>query len=410
MKWNFRQIAAAVLLAGATLPVSAGEDTRVNLLDFKNYAVGLGTAQADWQPAFQKAVEKAYATSRILYVPAGEYPIRKTVDLWGPNPKNFFLTNSLTVVGDGRSVTSIVQKNPKEDCLTWTGRTYKDGLASGTLKDIAVTGGRIALNIKWHNYFTLQSCYIANASQAGVFSEGWSNRFLDIIVRHCPNIGFQGRDHFNDITIRDGYFSRCGVGIQLGGGARGVRISGIGFEHCANTAILLMSSCAVSITDCYFEGNGMGAPNVKPNWGFPSSIALDFNNSTVQIQNCIFRGCTQYAGHIRMGNNRNVEIRNNFFDIHFDEAAVELTDSSKPGFPALSERVRVADNSLVWSSAKQREMKGAPIPVYYQEKKAGLLKDALEKGGIFEKHEGKTHTGIRKPAPRKGKNLEGIFL
>ena len=410
MRQKMKQSVTAALLALVCLSVSAGGDTRVNLLDFKSHAVGLGTDQADWQPAFQKAVEKAYATSRILHVPAGEYPIRKTVDLWGPNPKKFYLASSLTVVGDGRSATSIVQKNPKEDCLSWTGRTYKDGLASGTLKDIAVTGGRIALNIRWHNNFTLQSCYIADASQTGVLAEGWSCRFLDIIVRHCPNIGFQGRDHFNDITIRDGYFSRCGVGIQLGGGARGVRISGIGFEHCANTAILLLSSCAVSITDCYFEGNGMGAPNVKPNWGFPSSIALDFNNEAVQIQNCIFRGCSRYAGHIRMGNNRNVEIRNNFFDIHFDETAVELTDSSRSQFPALSERVRVADNSLVWSSARQKEMKGAPIPVYYQEKRAGLLKTALEKGSVFENHEGKIHTGTRKAVAPKGKKLDGIFL
>ena len=408
MKTKLKMTVLAASLMATCIPAAA-LDTRVNLLDFRDHVAAAGTEQEDWQPAFQKAVAKAYATSRILYIPAGTYPIRKTVDLNGPKTQ-LYLINSLTVTGDGRSVTTIIQKNPKENCISWTGKTYKDSATSGTLRDITLFGGKITLNLKWHNNFTLESCYIANASQAGIYSEGWSNRFLNMIIRHCPNNGFEGRAHFNDITIRDGYFSRCGVGIMLSGGARGVRISGIGFEHCANAALMIYGSNAVSITGCYFEGNGMGASNVRRNWAFPSSIALDCNNDTVLIQGCIFRGCSQNAGHVKLGSNDNVEIRNNLFDIHFDEAAVELTDPSRAVMKHHSGRVRLKHNSLVWSSKKQQEKKGAPVEFYYQESRPGLLKSTLRHGCFFESHEGKTRISApSKSAPVKNRKLEEIF-
>ena len=162
--------------------------------------------------------------------------------------ENTVLSDQQSTVTETADVTTIIQKNPKENCISWTGKTYKDSATYGTLRDITLFGGKITLNLRWHNNFTLESCYIANASQAGIYSEGWSNRFLNMIIRHCPNNGFEGRAHFNDITIRDGYFSRCGVGIMLSGGARASH-SGIGFETLRQCRAHELRHNAVSIPE-----------------------------------------------------------------------------------------------------------------------------------------------------------------
>ena len=80
----------------------------------------------------------------------------------------------------------------------------------------------------------------------------------------------------------------------------GVRISGIGFEHCANTAIYMGGGMAVSVVNCYFEGDGMGPIKTKQKWGFPSSIAVDYNNRSILIEGCIFRGTSKNTGQIRL--------------------------------------------------------------------------------------------------------------
>ena len=400
----------AVILAIAFAPLcacAADNTTRVNVLDFKPHVVDIGKETEDWQPAFQKAIEQAFATSRVVYVPAGKYPIHKCITIWA-QPSGAFVGTTLSLVGDGRYVTTIVQKNPAENVIDWTGRKYEESLTAGTIEKLCLAGGKIGLNMKWHNQFTMRACYVVGASEAGIHSEGWSNRFLDILVRHCYNIGFKGRAHFNDITLRDGYFSRCGVGIWLVS-AHGARIDGIGFEHCANTAIYVRASTAVSIVNCYFEGDGMGNKRVEPGWGYPSSIALDDRNRSVLIQGCIFRGTTRDAGHVRLAGCHNGAIRNNLFQIHYDEAAVMLANASYKGYPFAARGVIVENNHVCWSSRKLKTMKGKPVPVWYLQSQDGLLERAVADGCRFEGVEGRIMTVKSSDKGQTGKHEQKEF-
>jgi hypothetical protein len=375
----------AVALAGS---VFAGAKGRVNILDFKSFVKNPGTAREDWHPAFEKAVEQAYKTTRILYVPAGKYQIMDTIDLW-KQPTNSFNGQAFKLVGDGRFVSTIIQKNKQKNCVDWTGKTYKGSMNAGTIENICLSGGKITLNIKWHNQFTLRSCYIAGGSQAGIHAEGWSNRFLDIIVRHCYRFGIYGYAHFNDVSIRDGYFSRCGVGIMLRG-ARGVRISGIGFEHCANTSIYMGGCMAISVVNCYFEGDGMGPIKTKEKWGFPSSIAVDYSNKSILIEGCIFRGTSKYAGQIRLSQCKNGRFSNNLFQIHHDEAGVMVAPASTKNAPVALQDVKIQNNNYCWGSRKGKQMKGKAVPFWYYEKAPGMIANAVKNNCVFEGYQQKS--------------------
>jgi hypothetical protein len=394
MKKMFTVFVSLLALSG----LFAAEYGRVNILDFKEFAANIGTDREDWSPAFEKAVAQAYATTRCLYVPAGDYPLQKAVEIW-KEPTGAFV-GGLTLMGDGRYASMIIQKNPKENAINWTGKTYKGSLNGGTIKDIGISGGAIGLNIKWHNQFTLQSCYVAGASEAGIWSEGYSNRFIDIVVRHCPKIGFRGSAHFNDVTIRDGYFSRDGIGIWMGSGARGVRISGIGFEHTVKCAIYIARSFAISISDCYFEGNALSP---QKDWFLNGSIVLDHHADSIQVQNCIFRGTSVNRGHVVIGDSRNVEVSGNLIQIHRQDAdaLVMLADPMDGKTPAHASSIFVRNNRYIWSSKMAKTEKGAP-PYCYFEVRPGMVQEAVRNGSIFESAEktrvisgdaGQTRTG-----------------
>ena len=376
-----RLLAAACVLY--SVAVFAAEDVRVNILDYKSLVKNPGTKQEDWQPAFQAAIKKAFDLKKPLYVPAGNYPVWKTVTIWKEKTSGAFDGTAFTLQGDGRFASTIRQMNPKLNCVDWTGKTYKGSMNCGTIEKICLVGGRTTLNIKWHNQFTMRSCYIVGGKEVGIHAEGYSSRFTDILVRHCYKIGFKGYAHFNDVTIRDGYFSRCGVGIQLRAG-RGVRISGIGFEHCASTAIYMGGCMAISVVNCYFEGDGMGPVKTKQKWGFPSSIAVDYNNKSVLIEGCIFRGTSKNAGQIRLSQCTNGRISNNLFQIHHNEAGVMFAPTSIKNGPVNLEKVEISNNNYCWGSRKGKQMKGAKVKDWYYAKTDEIMNNVMKKGCVFE--------------------------
>ncbi len=70
-------------------------------------------------------------------------------------------------------------------------------------------GGATALDIQWHNYFTVDSRYIHGARQYGVYAEGWSSQFLNTTIRRCFNVGLYGAalPEFTAQAGRDGWRS-----------------------------------------------------------------------------------------------------------------------------------------------------------------------------------------------------------
>ncbi len=367
-------IFAAILCAVQLYAASYG---MVNVLDFKEHVISPGTEKEDWQPAIQMAVQKAYAGNRCLYFPAGTYNIMKAVDF--ANEPSKIYNSGLTVRGDGRFASIIKQNNPKENCVNWTGKTYKGSIQSGTVSNMSILGGDISLNIKWHNNFTLTSCYMGS-SRIGLHSEGWSNRFNDIIIRHCKEIGFSATAHFNDCTIRDGYFSRCAIAIMLNGGTRGVRISGIGIEHAVKCAIYVRNSMAIAITECYFEGNAM-----KPveGWAENGSIVLDYKNQGITVDNCIFRGTANNSGHIVVGSGRNIKISNNVNQVHLigADALVMFAPPSSPNQDAGIHAMTVENNNICYGG---RIKHTTPIDYIYFERIDGLMEKALKNGCVLE--------------------------
>ena len=289
-------LALACAVASAAL---AAEERRlhtgaVNVRSFRRYAVKPGTQEEDWQPAFQQAITIAQDERRAIYVPAGEYRIRKAITVIPSKP--------LRIFGDGRHQSIIWQQIDAENCLNWTALAYQDHAAHGVLDNLQLTGGRITLNAKWHNHFAMTSCVISGAKRAGIHAEGWSNRFLNSEIRHCAGYGIYGGagGHFNNCVIRDCYLGRCGIGVFLHG-ANGARIEGTCFEN-SNAGIFLGPVQNVTVNNCYFENVGNSALNehymangrLKHVDGFPgvppfNNIHIDYCRQ-VTIHDNIFRG------------------------------------------------------------------------------------------------------------------------
>jgi len=228
----------------------------VNVLLFRDHVVRAGSDQEDWQPAFQNAIELAQRESRPVYVPAGVYKIRKAICITPVvQAKNPFGFHSLRIVGAGRHQTCICQEVDTENVIDWTGLTYEEPCTLGELVSIGIRGGQIGLNLKWHNYFSLDSCYVHGAKKYGIYTEGWSSRFRNSIIRWCREAGVRGTAHFNNNIVRDCYFSRNGIGFFFTGGY-GNRIEGCAFEVCAKAAIFLRGTNNFTVNNCYFEGNG----------------------------------------------------------------------------------------------------------------------------------------------------------
>jgi hypothetical protein len=261
----------------------------VDVTAFRELVVDPGTKAEDWQPAFQAAIAKARDTLQPVYVPAGEYRIRRAVEIVPVEVEGKpFARNNIRLFGAGTYKSVILQQVETENCINWTGLEYEKSAVHGHLSNLYLRGGKIALNIKWHNYFTLDSCYIEGAMQYGVYAEGWSSRFLDSTIRWCREAGFRGAGHFNNCVIRDCYFSRDGIGISLSG-VHGSRIESCGLENCAKAAILLRGIQGLTISNCYFEANGYKNVEQLPVEGSANTVHLDWACNAITIHDCIFR-------------------------------------------------------------------------------------------------------------------------
>jgi len=281
-----------VLLGLATSPVLSLAQPITDVIavtDFQEQAVDLGGEAEDWQPAFQAAVAKARETLKPIYVPVGEYKIRKAIDIVPVEVEGTpFIRNNIRLFGAGPHKSIISQQVETENCVNWTGLTYEKPATHGHLSKLLLRGGRTTLNIKWHNYFTMDSCYIAGAAQYGVHAEGWSSRFFNSTFRWCRETGFYGGGHFNNCIIRDCYFGRDVIGILLSG-VHGSRIESCGLETCAKAAIFVRGTHGLTINNCYFEGNGYKNVEMLPVEGSANTVHLDLNCFAIRIHDCIFR-------------------------------------------------------------------------------------------------------------------------
>jgi len=385
-------VGCAVGLAGSdpTLPAwgekAFTERGAINILDYRDRVVSPGSETEDWQPTFQAAITDAYASGRCcIRVPAGDYPIQQTIAI-PPPPYRGFGFVALRIVGEGRNCTRISQQNETVNAIDWTGPAYKESVSGGTLEDISITGGVITLNIKWHNCFMMRRCYIAGGA-TGVYAEGWSSNFTDVIVRWCRKYGIHGRAHFNNITIRDGYMSRVGTGIYIQGG-NGIRIHGFGIEGTTSTAIRLGGAKLVTITDCYFECDGM-ARSLKQGFeieqGYPSSIYLAVGCRAVTIEGCTFRCTGKTGGHITIVECLRGSIRRNLFQLLHPNYGVSLRSFVYKG----KERHRLQDVIVEGNFYRRAEMHlRAGLPeqpdIWYAYEDAAFLEAAKKAGCRFE--------------------------
>ena len=358
----------------------------ISLVEFEDRVVDAGGENEDWQPAFQAAISAAYETGRTcIHVPAGRYPVRTTITI-PPTPWRGFGFGALRFVGDGRTCTRIEQQDDEANVIDWSGPAYKESMAGGTMENLALNGGKIGLNIKWHNNFTMRCCYVAGA-ETGIYAEGWSSNFIEVIVRWCRKVGIHGRAHFNNITIRDGYMSRVGTGIYIQGG-NGIRIHGYGIEGATSTAIRLGGAKMVAIRDCYFECDGMArtlSEGYEIEDTYPSSVYLAPGCRAITIEGCIFRCTGVSGGHIGLVECLRGSIRDNLFQLLESNSAVCLRSLVHKG----RERHRLQDvvvegNFFRRAERQLREGLSEQPEVWYTQEKAEYLAAAQAAGCRFE--------------------------
>lgn len=281
-------VAAVILACAATAALAQSGTGPVNILDFKGHAVKVGTDQEDWQPAFQEAIAKAKEERRALYIPGGEYSIRETIQIRPVQRPNGGWYKEPRIYGDGMYHSIISQEVDAKNCFDWTGETREEDCHYGQLDDIQLNGGKITLNLKYHCNFQLDSCRISGASQYGIYTESWTSRFLNSFIRWCDEAGFYGYAHYNNVIIRDCYFGRCKIGVLIHG-AHGSRISGCGFEQCAQDAVMLRNVKGFTISDSYFEADGYLDSKHFEAESPANQIEIGFNSRSVNIHDCILR-------------------------------------------------------------------------------------------------------------------------
>ncbi len=289
-----KTLVATAIVALTTLLVHAAEpgSGAINITQFADVVIDPGGEAEDWQPAFQKAIELARAETRPIYLPTGEYKIRKAVEILPvEEPQNATARNSIRIVGDGQHSSIISQQVETENVINWTGATYEVPCNFGHISHVCIKGGAIGLNVKWHNYFTMDSCYVLGAKVHGIYAEGWSSRFVNSTLRWCTNDAIWGGAHFNNCVIRDCYFSRDGVGVRISNGCYGSRIEGCAFELCAKAAIYIRGTLSFTINNSYFEGNGYrdAHPDLFAVTGSADTIHLDYSCKQVTIHDNILR-------------------------------------------------------------------------------------------------------------------------
>ncbi len=286
----------------------------INVADYIAHVENIGTETEDWQPAFQAAIEAACREIRPIYVPAGEYRIRKAIEILPvKEPRNVLEHNELHIFGDGKYHSIISQQVPEENGINWTGPAYENSCNFGHLSHISITGNAvngdsIGLNIKWHNYFAMDYVYV-QGFKCGVYAEGWSSRFVNSTIRRCGGTGIYagGVGTFNDCIIRDCNFNGEAIAFYMPNRGFGNRIEGCCFEVCSKAAIYLggtmelgeypFSVESFTINNCYFEKDGYNTgvegeafkkvplPPVK---GPVSTIHLDHGCAQITIHDCNF--------------------------------------------------------------------------------------------------------------------------
>jgi hypothetical protein len=313
-----RMAAAAAVIVALTTCLSPSlaqlATDVVDLASFADQVLDPGTETEDWQPAFQAAIAEARETQRPIYVPTGEYKIRRAIEILPVEVEGKpFRRNNIRMFGAGQHKSVISQQVETENCINWTGLEYEKSAVHGHLSNLCLGGGKITLNIKWHNYFTLESCYVVGAAQHGVYTEGWSSRFLNSTIRWCKEAGFVGGAHFNNCVLRDCYFSRDGIGVLLSG-VHGSRLESCGLESCAKAAIFVRHTRGLTVSNCYFEGNGYKNVDVLPVEGTANTVHLDLNCWAITIHDCIFRvNLDEEGALISVADCRHGHIYDNYF-------------------------------------------------------------------------------------------------
>lgn len=380
-------LAIAILFSIASAATHAQVQDRVILTDYKDKAVDVGGETEDWQPAFQAALAVAVEEGRPLYVPVGKYLIRKAIDIThGGNPGQFLNSQKVLLIGAGPDHSVIQQMTETENCINWSGPTYKESIAGGAIRDIALGGGDITLNIRWHNYFNMNNCYIAGAKTFGIYAEGWSSRFNDSIVRWCQGAGFRAGAHFNDIKIDGFYFSRNSRSIELIGG-NGIFIRDSGFENSSASAIFIQNTSKVVITECYFESNSYpdGPKHLDNGKGYPNTIHVDGIPSSLVISNNIFRGGKGYgnANQIGLVACESAIIRANLFSNCF--VAIKLIEKSHTSQKTIGTLtgIRVYENTIETRN-NVRKLREGVEGIFMAEDKEGLITAAVDNGSKFE--------------------------
>ena len=386
-----RYLALAAILCVATLGFAAPPPGYVSVADFEQFARDTGTENEDWQPAFQKALEACGQKGATLFVPCGIYKIRKAIQVPEVEfTKGFANPGRMTIQGAGRMQSVIWQQVKTENAIDWSAATYKGSFAGGVMKDLCVMGGKTCLNIKWHNQFAMDNCYIGVAEDYGIYAEGYSSRFSNVIIRWCKKAGFRGTAHFNDIVLRDSYFSRNKIGISLGSG-NGIRLIGVSLENSSDCGIAVFNSSSVSIRDSYFESNGYPeiGPLGKKGPTYPNAVLLDAYANNVVITGCIFRGGRGYyvANQIGIIGGVNHTIRENRFSN--SHVAVKLLDKSawERMNGQIPKRLRVTQNDfhIVDKLKKYRtDRKLPPCGDFLAEAVPGLIEKAKAAGCEFE--------------------------
>ena len=387
-----------ILAASWTVTAGTADEARttaqgyVSVASYRSLATGLGTENEDWEPAFRKALSECGKSGRPLFVPAGVYKIRRSIDVPEREViKGFMNPGRLTIKGAGRMQSIIWQQVDTEHVLDWTGDTYESGFAGGSLSDLALAGGKICLNIKWHNHFNLDNCYLAGAEEFGVYAEGWSSRINNCTIRWCRQAGLRGQGHFNNVTIRDCYFSRDRIGISLGNG-NGIRIIGCGLESCSDSAIAVLNASCVSVRDCYFEGNAYPKAGPLGDKGatFPNVLHLDAYASNVVVTGCIFRGGKGFGNANQIGilGGVNDTIRENrFSNCHIAVKLLQASAQWPSRNGSIPKRLRLGQNDFhctdrVKQYRRDREL--PPVGVFLAEAAEGLISAAKGAGSIFE--------------------------
>lgn len=390
-------LAGPLLCFGADIPDAVPMSRNwVDVRSFQDRAKDVGGETEDWQPAFMAAIAHAKRAGRPVHVPAGVFKIRTAIDVpyvEEPQTTPVGAGYPLRIVGEGQWLSMIQQMDDKENILNWSGPTYEKSFHRGSIKDLCLVGGAIAVNAKWHNYFTMDTCYIHGAHEYGVYAEGWSSQFINTTIRWCFNVGLYGGAHFNNITIRDGYYSRCGVAMYLNGGY-GVRVDGVGIEVCGNSAIVARMMKKLSIVNCYFEGNGLAAPKyIKQGPTYPDQIYLGYANRSVTISDCIFRvNAAETGGLISISHCTDGRITDNLFHVRGREVAVLLRDHAQIAAPIRSvvTRLTVESNHFLPPKTKQGAVS---LKFWYGEESPGLIQRAVSRGCTFEGHEENTRQG-----------------